>query len=64
VQAACDHIFEVSLPFERLGVSAGAILRFYLELLRGDASVDRAPREGIFTTCVPTPDFERVMWQV
>ena len=29
-----------------------------------DSSLDRAPREGIFELAVPSPDFERIMWQV
>ena len=42
----------------------GDPIRFYVELLSDDASLDRAPREGIFELTVPTPDFERIMWQV
>jgi alpha-amylase/alpha-mannosidase (GH57 family) len=64
VQAACDRIFEASVPFERLGAIPGSVLRFYVELIGKDSSLDRAPREGIFTLQVPAPDFERVMWQV
>ena len=46
------------------GCKAGDPIRFYVELLGGDASLDRAPREGIFELTVPSPDFERIMWQV
>ena len=63
-EAACGKIFELAVPFEALGSKAGEPLRFYVELLTDDASVDRAPREGIFELAVPSPDFERVMWQV
>jgi hypothetical protein len=42
----------------------GDPVKFYVELLDDDASVDRAPREGIFELTVPSPDFERIMWQV
>ena len=57
-------ILELAVPFGRLGLKAGEAIRFYVELLGGDASLDRAPREGIFELAVPTPDFERIMWQV
>ena len=53
-----------AVPFCRLGLKDGDPIRFYVELLGGDASLDRAPREGIFELVVPTPDFERIMWQV
>lgn len=64
VEAACGKIFELALPFNRLGVQPGDPIKFYVELLADDASVDRAPREGIFELTVPSPDFERIMWQV
>jgi hypothetical protein len=47
-----------------LDLAAGDPIRFYVELLRADTSLDRAPREGIFELLVPSPDFERIMWQV
>ena len=64
VEAACDRIFELGVPFARLGLEPGDPVRFYVELLDGETSVDRAPREGIFELTAPTPDFERIMWQV
>jgi alpha-amylase/alpha-mannosidase (GH57 family) len=64
VEAATDRIFELAVPFGRLGLKAGDPVRFYVELLDGETSLDRAPREGIFELSVPTPDFERIMWQV
>ena len=64
VEVATDKILELAVPFGRLGLKAGAPLRFYVELLSGDSSLDRAPREGIFELTVPSPDFERVMWRV
>lgn len=64
VEAACGKIFELALPFAKLGVESGEPVKFYVELLSSDASVDRAPREGIFELMVPSPDFERIMWQV
>ncbi len=64
VEVASAKILELAVPFGRLGLKAGEAIRFYVELLGGDASLDRAPREGIFELAVPTPDFERIMWQV
>ena len=61
---ATDRILELAVPFARLGLKPTDLVRFYVELLAGDASLDRAPREGIFELHVPTPDFERIMWQV
>lgn len=64
VEVASDRILELGVPFARLGLQPEQPVRFYVELLKGDASLDRAPREGIFELAVPTPDFERIMWQV
>jgi hypothetical protein len=64
VQVATGAIFELAVPFARLDLNPGDPIRFYVELYQGDASLDRAPREGIFELAVPSPDFERIMWQV
>jgi alpha-amylase/alpha-mannosidase (GH57 family) len=64
VEAASGRIFELAVPFGRLGLKPGDMVRFYVELLAEESSVDRAPREGIFELVVPSPDFERIMWQV
>jgi hypothetical protein len=64
VEVASGKILELAVPFGRLGLKAGDPVRFYVELLSDEASLDRAPREGIFELTAPSPDFERVMWQV
>jgi alpha-amylase/alpha-mannosidase (GH57 family) len=64
VSAACGAIFEMSVPFDRLDLKPGDPIRFYVELLQGESSLDRAPREGVFELTTPSPDFERIMWQV
>jgi hypothetical protein len=64
VDAATDKILELAVPFGRMGLKAADPVRFYIELVSGQTSLDRAPREGIFELTVPTPDFERIMWQV
>jgi alpha-amylase/alpha-mannosidase (GH57 family) len=64
VEVATDRILELAVPFGRMGVKADEPVRFYVELLQGETSLDRAPREGIFDLVAPSPDFERIMWQV
>jgi hypothetical protein len=64
VAVATGKILELSAPFSRLDRRPGEPIRFYVELLRGESSVDRAPREGIFELTVPSPDYERILWQV
>jgi hypothetical protein len=64
VVVATGQILELAVPFNRLESCPGEPIRFYVELLKGDSSLDRAPREGIFEIKVPCPDFERIMWQV
>ncbi len=64
IPAATGAIFELAAPFARLDLEPGDPIRFYVELQKGDSSLDRAPREGVFELVVPSPDFERIMWQV
>ena len=53
----------VSLVAAESSVNDGDPIRFYVELVAGHTSLDRAPREGIFELTAPSPDFERIMWQ-
>jgi hypothetical protein len=64
IEVATDRILELAVPFSRLKLAPGNPVRFYIELLSGEASLDRAPREGIFELTVPSLDFETIMWQV
>jgi alpha-amylase/alpha-mannosidase (GH57 family) len=64
VEVATGAICEVAVPFARLDLSPGDPIRFYVELLNADSSLDRAPREGILELTVPSLDFEHIMWQV
>lgn len=64
VEVATGKVLEMAVPFVRLGLKAGDPIRFYVELIEGESSLDRAPREGIFELTVPSADFERIMWQV
>jgi hypothetical protein len=63
VQAAADTILEVAIPFRSLAVSTDAPVHFYVELMQGEQVIERAPHEGAIETCVPSPDFELIMWQ-
>jgi alpha-amylase/alpha-mannosidase (GH57 family) len=64
IQVATGTILELAMPFSRLQLSPGDGIRFYVELWEGESSLDRAPRDGILELAVPSPDFERIMWQV
>ncbi len=64
IGVATGSVLELAVPFARLGRTAGDPIRFYIELFQGDASVNRAPREGVLELTTPSRDFERVLWQV
>jgi alpha-amylase/alpha-mannosidase (GH57 family) len=64
VEVGIDQIAELALPFERLGVQVDQPVQFYVELLQDGQSRDRAPREGAISLVCPSPDFERIMWDV
>jgi hypothetical protein len=59
-----DQIVELSIPFDRLGLRVDQPLQFFVELLEGGQSRDRAPREGTLSLTCPSPDFEQIMWDV
>jgi hypothetical protein len=64
IPVATGAVCELGIPFARLDRSPGDPIRFYVELSRGESSLDRAPREGVFELVAPSPDFERILWQV
>jgi alpha-amylase/alpha-mannosidase (GH57 family) len=64
VAVGIDQIVELAVPFERLGVKVGQPVQFFVELLEGQRSCDRAPREGAINLLVPSPEFEQIMWDV
>jgi hypothetical protein len=64
VDAAVGRIAEAAIPFALLGVAPGEPVQFFVEVLEGGQSRDRAPRQGAIGTARPTPDFERIMWDV
>jgi alpha-amylase/alpha-mannosidase (GH57 family) len=59
-----DHVFEVSIPFARLGLEPGRPIHFFVELVQGGQSRDRAPREATINWVRPSADFEQIMWDV
>jgi alpha-amylase/alpha-mannosidase (GH57 family) len=59
-----DQIAELAIPFARLGVQVDQPIQFFVEVLEGGQSRDRAPREGTIALTCPSPDFERIMWDV
>jgi hypothetical protein len=64
LQVAVDRIAEAAIPFDALGVAVDGPVHFYVELLRGGQCRGRAPRQGATSLARPSPDFERIMWDV
>jgi alpha-amylase/alpha-mannosidase (GH57 family) len=64
IDVGIDQIAEMAVPFERLGIKVGEPIQFWVELLEGRQSRDRAPREGTINLTCPSPDFEQIMWDV
>jgi alpha-amylase/alpha-mannosidase (GH57 family) len=64
LDVAIDQIVEASIPFERLGLKVDQPIHFFVELLEGRQSRDRAPREGAISLICPSPAFEQIMWNV
>jgi alpha-amylase/alpha-mannosidase (GH57 family) len=64
IRCAIDRIVELAIPFAKLGVRVGEPIQFHVELVEGGQSRDHAPREGAIQLARPSPDFERVMWDV
>jgi hypothetical protein len=64
VQLAIEYIVEAGIPFDRLAVGVDEPLAFFIEVLEGGQSKDRAPRDGAIALARPSPDFEQIMWDV
>jgi alpha-amylase/alpha-mannosidase (GH57 family) len=64
IRVGLDKVLELALPFKLLLVKPDQPLEFFIELLQGTQSRDRAPREGVIHLTCPTPDFEQIMWDV
>jgi len=59
-----ERIAELGVPFARLGLSVGQPIHFFVEVLEARQSRDRAPRDETINLTCPSPDFERIMWNV
>ncbi len=64
VEAAVEQIAELAVPFDALGVAVDGPVQFFVELLHGGQSRDRAPRQGAIALTRPSRDFELMMWDV
>ena len=64
IEVGIDQIAELSVPFERLGVKAEQPMQFFVDLLEGGQSRDRAPRKGAISLVCPSANFELIMWNV
>ncbi len=63
-ELAIEQIVAARIPFAFLGVGVDQPIQFFVELLEGGQSRDRAPRAGTIALTCPSPDFERIMWDV
>jgi len=63
IELAIDQILELAAPFADLGLAPESTIQMYVEAVAKKQSVDRAPQEGVLEMVVPSPDFERIMWQ-
>jgi alpha-amylase/alpha-mannosidase (GH57 family) len=59
-----DQIVEIAVPFDALGAAVDQSIQFYVEVVRGEQGLDRAPREGTIALKRPSVDFELIMWDV
>jgi hypothetical protein len=64
LQAGVDRIAETAIPFDLLGIEVDQPVQFFVELVSAGQSRDRAPRQGTINVNRPSPDFERIMWDV
>jgi alpha-amylase/alpha-mannosidase (GH57 family) len=64
LEVGVDRIAEAAVPFACLGVAVDQTVQFFVEVLQGGQGRDRAPRQGAIPLARPSPDFERIMWDV
>jgi alpha-amylase/alpha-mannosidase (GH57 family) len=64
LEVGVDHVVELAVPFDALGVAVDGPLQFAVELVRRGQGVDRAPREGAISLARPSSAFEQIMWDV
>jgi hypothetical protein len=64
VEVAVDRIVEIAIPFARLGLKVDQPIHFFVEVMQGGQSRDRAPQQGAIGLTRPSTDFEQIMWDV
>jgi alpha-amylase/alpha-mannosidase (GH57 family) len=64
IAVAVERIVEVAIPFDLFGLKPDQSIQFFVDVLEGAQSRDRAPREGTIHLTCPAPDFEQQMWGV
>jgi alpha-amylase/alpha-mannosidase (GH57 family) len=64
IEVGIDQVVELAIPFACLEVRQDQPIHFFVELLEGRQSRDRAPREGTINLTCPSPHFEQIMWDV
>lgn len=64
VNVGLDRCVVVAIPFTLLDVACDGPIRFCVELVDGSQSRDRAPRDACISLTRPSPDFERLNWDV
>lgn len=64
IAVGIDHIAELSLPLEPMGIGPEQPIQWFVELKEGRQGRDRAPRAGLIDLICPSADFEQVMWDV
>ena len=61
--AAMGEIFELGVDRSIFELKERDVVHFFVEVLHGSNSLDRAHNEGTVETTVPPEDFENFMWQ-
>jgi len=64
VAFAVGKIVELGVPFALLGLRASDELKFFIELVSGEVSVERHPLSGVLAFSVPDKRFETEHWRV
>jgi hypothetical protein len=62
--AAFEHVLELSVPFEALGLAAGERVEFALEWLEDGAPVESLPAHDLIRFSVPDRGWQDGMWSV
>lgn len=59
---AIDQIFEIEIPLEKIGIKEEEEVSFFIEVLKNNNPIDRAPTIGFIKVKIPHPEFEKLMW--